>query len=84
MDETTLAQLLWRIDPMGTGCAVNEGMEDEYDNVACGIARRLSRGQDARSAVTAEFDEWFWEGCLSEGERSANLEQIVSALHGRK
>ena len=42
MNEAHLSQLLWRIDPMGTGCAVNEGMEDEYDSVARDIAQRLS------------------------------------------
>ncbi len=45
MNANTLAQLLWRIDPMGTGCATNEGMEDEYANVARDIAQRLSQGR---------------------------------------
>ena len=78
MEETTLAQLLWRIDPMGTGCAINEGMEDEYANVARDIALRLSQGQEASSAVTAEFDEWFWGGCLAEEQRRIILEEIVA------
>lgn len=80
MIEANLNQLLWRIDPMGTGCAVNEGMEDEYESVARDIAQRLSKGQEARSAVIAEFDEWFWEDCLGQGHRQACLEQIVSEL----
>lgn len=80
MNEAHLSQLLWRIDPMGTGCAVNEGMEDEYDSVARDIALRLSQGQDAQSAVVAEFDAWYWEGCLSPSHRQACLAQIVSQL----
>ena len=65
---------------MGTGCAVNEGMENEYDSVARDIAQRLSQGQDARSAVIAEFDEWFWEDCLEQGHRQTCLNQIVAEL----
>lgn len=80
MEERNLSQLLWRIDPMGTGCAINEGMEGEYEGVARDIAHRLSQGQDAQSAVVAEFDGWYWEGCLSPSHRQDCLAQIVSAL----
>ena len=83
MDEVQLNRMLWRIDPMSTGCNVNTGMEDEYANIARDIAQRLSQGQDARGAVIVEFDEWFWEGCLAAENRSACLEKIVTELMKR-
>ncbi len=83
MNENTLAQLLWRTDPMGTGCAANEGMEDEYASVARDIAQRVAQGQDVSSAVMAEFDNWFWAGCLSEENRTVILEEIVAELTRR-
>jgi len=83
MNETTLTQLLWRIDLMGTGCAANEGMEDEYATVARDIAQRLAQAQDASSAVVAEFDAWLWEGCLADGQRKASLAEIVAELKRR-
>lgn len=78
MNENTLTQLLWRIDPMGTGCAVNEGMEDEYASVARDMAQRLAQGQDANSAVMAEFDDGFWAGCLSEEQRGGIVAAILT------
>ena len=80
MDIETLNNILWRIDPMGTCCAVNEGMEDEYLTEAREIAERLSRGEDPHSAVVAVFDQWFWDGCLLEAPRKARLELIMDEL----
>ena len=80
MDEHAINHLLWRTDPMGTGCALDDGMEDEYQHQASNIAQRLAQGQDPHSAVTAVFEASFWEGCLSEGQRKASLEAIVAAL----
>ena len=78
MDAHALNQLLWTIDPMRTGCNLEPGMEDEYGSQARDIAQALAEGQDARSAVMAVFDYYFWEGCLN--DRPAALERIVSAL----
>ena len=78
-----LTALLHRLDPMGTGCAHNEGMEDEYASVAPDIAQRVAQGQDVSSAVMAEFDNWFWAGCLSEENRTVILEEIVAELTRR-
>lgn len=77
MDEQTLTKLLWRVDPMGTGCAVNEGMEDEYESQARDIAERLAEGEEPCAAVTAVFEEWFWEDCFAEGHRKKSLDEIV-------
>ena len=75
-----LSQLLWRVDPMNTGCNAGEGMEDEYDNLAADIAQALAEGQAPREAVTGAFDEWFWEGCLNEGSRAGQLEQLLALM----
>ena len=79
MDENTVNQLLFSLDPMGTGCVENE-LEDEYDNVAQAIAQGLAQGHGVRSTVLAVFDAHFWDGCLLEGSRRQKLEQIVAAL----
>ena len=75
-----LSQLLWRLDPMNTGCNAGVGMEDEYDNLAADIAQALAEGQAPREAVTGAFDLWFWEGCLSEGSRADQLEQLLALM----
>ena len=80
MNTEALNHLLWQVDPMGTCCNVNEGMEHEYWSLAGSIAERLQRGEDPRHAVTAEFDDSFWEDCLLADHRRPLLEKIVSAL----
>ena len=73
-------QLLWRIDPMGTCCNVNDDMEDEYQSEARDIAKRIEAGEDPHSAVLAVFDEYFWDGCLLAESRVASLAKILAAL----
>lgn len=80
MDAEQLMFLLWQIDPMGTCCNANEGMEDEYWSQARDIAERLEAGEAPRSAVLAVFDEYFGEDCLLAGSRVNALEKILAAL----
>ena len=75
-----LSQLLWCLDPMNAGCNAGEGMEDEYDHLAADIAQAMAEGQTPREAVKAAFDLWFWEGCLSEGSRASQLEQVLALM----
>lgn len=75
-----LTALLYQLDPMRTGCAQNEGMEDEYAHQASDILERLAQGEDPRQATVAVFDYWFWEGCLDSEQRQHSLSAIVSAL----
>lgn len=83
MNHKALTHLLWQVDPMGTCCNVNDGMEDEYWGLAGAIAQRLQQGEDARSAIIAEFDESFWEDCLLAEHRKPLLEKIVAALQSQ-
>lgn len=80
MDAEQLMLLLWHIDPMRTCCNVNEGMEDEYASEARDIGERLAAGEDARSAVLAVFDAYFWDGCLLEASRLESFEKIMAEL----
>ena len=80
MDAEQLMLLLWRIDPMGTCCNVNEDMEDEYSSEARDIGERLAAGEDPRSAVLAVFDGYFWEGCLLADSRIRSFAQIMAEL----
>ena len=75
-----LTALLHRLDPMGTGCAHNEGMEDEYAHQASDILERLAQGEEPRQATVAVFDYWFWEGCLDSAPRQHSLNAIARAL----
>ncbi len=61
----TLMQLLWSIDPMGTGCTANPGMEDEYWSQARDMAEELEKGIDPRTAITEVFDFYFLGGLLA-------------------
>ena len=81
MTEDQINDLLWRIDPMNTGCNVNEEMEDEYASLARDIAEALSAGTAARQAVLETFDQAFWEGCLLDEHRLPALRAILSALN---
>lgn len=78
----TLMQLLWSIDPMGTGCTDNPGMEDEYWSQARDMAEELEQGKDPRPAITEVFDFYFWEDCLLSGTRQDKLDQLVAAIAG--
>ena len=53
-------------------------MADEYRSQTQDIAEPMDSGTEARSAVIAVFDEWFWEDCLLTGTRADKLNQIVA------
>jgi hypothetical protein len=80
MLEVQIYTLLWRIDPMHTGCAENEGMDQEYARQAHDIAELMAQGVEPRAALLRTFDAWFWQGCLLEPERRPALEALVTAL----
>lgn len=80
MNTEELTQVLWKIDPMGTGCAEDEDMQDEYESQAREIIDLVTKGEDHRTAVIRVFDEWFWEDCLISGSREIALNKIVAAL----
>lgn len=77
-----MAQQLHALDPMGTCCNVNEGMEDEYAGEARHIVEQLETGIPIRDAVKKTFDQWFWEGCLEEKSPGQDLNAVVAALNG--
>ncbi|MDB5893799.1 MAG: hypothetical protein JWQ88_1330 [Rhodoferax sp.] len=71
---------LQRFDLMHTGCNANGLMDREYADEAQRIARLVSDGRPLREAITVTFDEHFWSGCLTEPERSQELERLLRAL----
>lgn len=73
INETELSELLWYVDLMGTCCAVNEEMEDEYEDEAHDIIERIAQGEDLRNAIITVFDEWFWKDCLLESNRKVRM-----------
>ncbi|RYF80300.1 MAG: hypothetical protein EOO29_14380 [Comamonadaceae bacterium] len=81
MTEDQINDLLWRFDPMNTGCNVNEEMEGEYASLARDISQALSAGAAPRQAVLNAFDQAFWEGCLLDEHRVPALSAILSALN---
>lgn len=80
LDAETINVLLWQADLIHTYCNLNEGMENEYDEEARQIEALMSDGMDFRSALMQSFDECFWEGCLKEECRQANLTQLLQCI----
>lgn len=80
MQTTDISSILWALDPMRTGCADNDNMEDEYDFQAQEIAELVGSGMPIRTAVVQVFDFWFWEDCLISGSRTDRLDAIVEKI----
>lgn len=80
MTAAELSLVLWKIDPMGTGCPATEDMKDEYDGQAQAIIDLLESGEDHRTALIRVFDDWFWEGCLLSESRKIALENILTSF----
>ena len=76
----TVSHLLWRIDPIGSCCHVNAGMEDEYDRIARSIVERLRQGATLRQTVEATFDAAFWMDFFGTPAKRATLRRIFAAL----
>ncbi len=75
-----ISALLWKLDPMRTGCTGDEAMRDEYDFQAEEIASLMGIGVPLRTAVVQVFDKWFWEDCLISGTDSSRLDAIVEKI----
>ena len=75
-----ISALLWKLDPMRTGCTGDEAMRDEYDFQAEEIASLMGIGVPLRTAVVQVFDKWFWEDCLISGTDSSRLDTIVETI----
>lgn len=61
-----LTHLLHDVDPMGTSCAINLDMEDEYECESFHIAALMGLGVSLHEAMSDVFGFWFWEGRLEE------------------
>lgn len=77
LDVTTLNQFLWRHDLMGTGCNLMDEMEHEYWALADGICQRVKQGEGFSYAVTAEFEEAFWPGCLADAVKQERFSDLL-------
>lgn len=84
IDAETLNLLLWQADLLRTSCNLNEGMEDEYAREASEILELMAEGMNFRDALEQSFNDWFWEGCLQEPSRQANLRQLLQAVDALK
>lgn len=71
---------LQQVDPMATGCDVNDLMSQEYAAEADAIAGLVSSGRPLREALVVTFDDRFWEGCLNEQPRADDLERLMIEL----
>lgn len=76
MNADKISIVLWRLDPMRTGCAGDEAMRDEYEFQAEEIASLLGTGIPLRTAIVQVFEKWFWEDCLLTGSDSSRLDAI--------
>jgi len=74
-----LNALLCQADPMGTGCARDAGMQDEYWTQARDAAEAIAAGTPARQALVQAFEEAFWPGCLQGDRAQAALQRVLDA-----
>ena len=75
-----ISEVLWKLDPMRTGCTGDETMRDEYDFQAEEIEELVADGVPLRAAIVEVFDKWFWEDCLISGTDSSRLDAIVEKI----
>lgn len=71
-----ISTVLWKLDPMRTGCAGDEAKRDEYEFQAEEIASLMGTGTPLRTAIVQVFEKWFWEDCLMSGSDSSRLHAI--------
>lgn len=58
-----LSRIMWEIDPMGTCCNLNDGMQDEYDRIAVTIVENSKTMPDndaMKQAILYWFDEYLY------------------------
>jgi hypothetical protein len=75
-----VSNILWRLDPMGTSCNVNEGMEDEYDVEASKLVQRMREGAELRQAVVEVFEKAFWVACFETPKKRPALKRLLVDL----
>lgn len=80
MNPNEISSVLWKLDPMRTGCAGEEEMRDEYDFQAEEIASLSNDGIPLRVAVVEVFEKWFWEDCLVSGSDTSRIDTIVEEI----
>ena len=80
MNSKEISFVLWKLDPMRTGCADDDVMRDEYEFQAEEIADLTTAGTPLRSAVIEVFEKWFWEDCLTSGTDTSRLDAIVETV----
>lgn len=80
MNSKEISTVLWKLDPMRTGCAGDEEMRDEYEFQAEEIADLTTAGMPLRSAVIEVFEKWFWEDCLTSSIDTSRLDAIVETI----
>lgn len=73
-----LTHLLHDVDPMGTSCAINLDMEDEYECEAFHIAALMGLGVSLHEAMSDVFGFWFWEGRLEERWGEQGLYELIA------
>lgn len=72
--------ILWKLDPVRTGCTGDESMRDEYDFQAEEIAALIGTGLPLRTVIAQVFDKWFWKDCLISGTNTSRLDAIVEKI----
>lgn len=75
-----ISALLWKLDPMRTGCSGVDDMRDEYEFQAEEIASFTTNGMPLRAAVIEVFEKWFWEDCLKSGTDTSRLDVVVETI----
>ena len=80
LDADALGLLLWQLDPMNTGCHMQEGMRYEYASIAAASIALREAGVVLADALDQVFGEMFWEGCLQESNRQPGVQKLLHTV----
>ena len=90
-----MSYLLYQADVLNTGCQQNEGMENEYDQLAQWIYDGLTTGESLQAAITTTLTDLFDEQIAEQKDREilevlqsdaatelkSSRQQRIDALH---
>lgn len=77
-----IESVLYEVDPAGTFCFGNEGMEDEYENEAKEIVERFVSGNQRLSVAMKEVFESQFDGHFDQDLMRTAYRRINNALNG--
>lgn len=80
MTPEDISAFLYHLDPMGTCCNVNEGMENEYASIARGVFDSYYNGVPIFQSIVQELNWWFGEDLVTEKKKELILHALMERV----